>query len=74
MLAATAAKWQSQGVESRDSGGGREGQAVLLAGQCSPLLLLLVMDQFGEDVDASFLTAFGAEVSQHDGGEEEAIE
>lgn len=69
-MATAAAKRQSQ---SRRRGWG-EGQEVLLVGQRSPLLLLLVVDQFGEDVDAPLLAAFGAEVSQHDGAEEEAVE
>lgn len=66
------AEGQCKGVKSWDKGG--EGQAVLLSRQSSPLLLLLVVDQFGENVDAPLLTTFGAEVSQHDGTEEEAVE
>lgn len=73
-VATAAAKRQSQSRRRGGGGGWGEGQAVLLVGQRSPLLLLLVVDQFGEDVDAPLLAAFGAEVSQHDGAEEEAVE
>lgn len=72
MACVATAKWQSQGVQSWNRGG--EGKAVLLVGQRTPLLLLLVMDQLGENVDPLLLAVFGAEVTQHDGTEEEAIE